>query len=164
MYKNQSGAYLTRGLFYETTLADKEGVIYTLKDEDHLGYKSLKRLYIEANDPTEYRFATAHLDGVEHWERLVECSWFKPYVSQWRRELELQIRAEALLRIRAIAKDDTHKGSLAANKMLLDGAWKGEADGAKRGRPSKAQVQEEATRIATVNLQFDEDAKRLGLN
>jgi hypothetical protein len=164
MYKNQSGAYLTRGLFYETTLADKEGVIYTLKDDDYLGYRSLKRLYLDSNDPTEYTFATRHLGGVDHWDRLVDCSWFKPYVSQWRRELELKVRAEALLRVREIAQDPDHKGSLAANKMLLDGAWKTGETGTKRGRPSKAAIHEEATRLVLINDSVNDDMKRLGLN
>lgn len=164
-FKNASGAYLLRGLFYETTMADKSSVVYTLKDEDHEGYPSLKRLYMETDDPTEYFFATNHLGGVDHWDKLCECSWFKPYVSQWRREMELKHKALALLEIRAAAKNDTHRDKFSANKYLLEKGW--EKDNSSRrkgaGRPSKQEIQEAANDIAQQSSQIMEDYERLGI-
>lgn len=153
------GGWLLQALFFETTLSDRPHVKFTLKDQDHAGYPSLYRLYMETNDPTEYIFATQYLGGWEHWERLCECSWFQPYVTRWRKELDLRFRAHALQNIRAIADSDA-KDKLTANKILLSYAPKGEAKG--RGRPSKAEVQQEAKRMAQEQRNLKEDFERIG--
>src|SRR3990167_1337022 len=93
-FKNASGARLTQALFYEETGADKSSVIYTLKDQDHEGFPSLYRLYIEMEDILEYEFANKYLDNWSHWEWLTQAGWFKPYVLRWRKELELKIRSK----------------------------------------------------------------------
>lgn len=158
-FKNSVGAKLLRGLFYETQLADKSSVVYTLKDQDHEGYPSLYRLYMETGDPTEWKFATAHLDGWEHWERLCECPWFKPYVERWRRELHLRIASNALARIMAESKTNS-RDSFTANKYLLERGWEPK-DSKKAGRPSKDAIKAEATRLAASQTQINDDYDRL---
>jgi hypothetical protein len=162
-FKNASGAYLLRGLFYETTDSDKSTVVYTLKNESHEGYPSLKQLYMEVGDPTEYRFAVGYLSGVEHWEKLCDCAWFKPYVKSWRRELELKFRAEALNTIKTIADNETSKDRFAANKFLLEKGWAKEPEGRKAGRPSKQEIQDAANDIVLNNTQIIGDLDRLGI-
>jgi hypothetical protein len=159
-FKNTMGTRYLKGLFYETTLQDKSSVVYTLKDQDHLGYVSLYRLYTEADDPTEYKFATQHLDGWEHWEALCQCSWFKPYLDRWRRELETRLRARALLEIRAVANDPDHPSSYHANKYLLDGSWKPTGE-SKRGRPTKEAIKKEAALQASNEQQITSDFERI---
>lgn len=149
-----------KALFFETTLADKATVVYTLKDEDHLGFVSLYRMYMETGDPTEWEFATRYLDGWEHWEALCQCNWFKPYVSRWRRELEVRLRAAALHAVTKVAADPTHPSSYHANKYLLDGSWK--PAGEKRaGRPTKVAIQQEAARLASESEQTASDYDRI---
>lgn len=164
VFKNASGAQYLRGLFYETTLADKSTVVYTLKNEDHLGYRSLYRMYMESGDLTEYKFAVQALDGWDHWEALTQCSWFKPYIDAWRRELEIKVRSQALAKISAMASTVTSEKllplSFQANKYLLDGGWK-TGDNRKAGRPSKQAIKEEATRIASVDKQLTADFDRI---
>lgn len=162
-FKNASGAYLTLNLFYETSL-DKSQVVYTLKDRDHAGYPSLYRAYMDANDPTEYSFAVAYLDGWAHWERICRASWFKEYVVAWRRELELRTRSAALLRIREVAGSEG-KEAFQANKYLLNGQWK-ERDAKRRvGAPSKAEIKDAAHQIATTERTLSDDLERIkGLN
>lgn len=160
IFKNSIGAYLLGALFFEQAL-DKSQVVYTLKDRDHLGYPSLYRLYMEADDPTEYHFALAHLDGWAHWERLVECEWFKPYLERWRRELEVRAKAQSLLAIRAIAKNPDNKEAYQANKFLIGNGWK-DIEKRKAGQPSKAEIQSEANRLAIIAQTLDEDAERIG--
>lgn len=134
---------------------------FTLKDHDHEGYVSLYRLYMECDDPTEYLFATQHLGGWAHWERLCECDFFKPYVARWRKELELRFRANALRNIHALANSPSARDKLSANKILLDGKWgKDEAKG--RGRPSKQEIKNEATRMAELDRQLSDDLERIG--
>lgn len=164
-FKSPGNSRYLKGLFYEQVGADKGTVLYTLKDEDHLGFPSLYKKYMEAEDPTEYRFATENLDGVEHWEMLTSCSWFKPYVERWRRELELKITSEAIARISEIAYGDGKDSEiLAANRYILDKVYQKTNPVARvaRGRPSKKDKAEEAVQIAhEAKARIRADAERL---
>lgn len=160
-FKNNTGVLFLRALFFETTLADKSTVVYTLKDHDHLGYPSLYRLYMEADDPTEYTFAVAHLDSWEHWQRLCRAPWFKPYVTRWRKELQVRTRARALLKVRDIAASGS-KEAFQANKFLLSGQWQSEGEGKRRaGAPSKDEIKQAAHEIASNQQTVEEDFERL---
>lgn len=159
-FRNSNNLQLLNGLFYETTDADKSSVVYTLKDRDHLGYPSLYRLYMEADDPTEYSFAVANLDGWSHWERLCECTWFKPHIAKWRRELEVRLRARALLQIRATA-GTPGKESFQANKFLVGQGWKEGGPKRRAGQPSKDEISREAHRLATISSNLDDDLARI---
>jgi len=152
-------AWLTKGIFYEELLADKSTCLYTLKDTDHMGYPSLYRLYMETNDPTEWKFATTHLGGWKHWEMLCDCTWFKPYVERWRRELELRMKSQALARIMAEAKT-SNKESFSANKYLLEKGWEPK-DSSKRGRPSKDDIKQAAREELQMNNRISEDFDRI---
>ena len=147
-------------MFFEETGADKSQVLYTLKDHDHLGYPSLYRLYMEANDPTEYTFAIQNLDGWCHWERLCESAWFKPYVDDWRRELEVRFRANALKNIHSAANDPKNPSAWQANKFLVGQGWK-ETPRRKAGAPSKEEIKKEAVRLAEISRAMEDDFERI---
>lgn len=149
-----------KGLFFETTLSDKSTVVYTLKDRDHEGYPSLYRLYMTVDDPTEYLFATQYLDGWDHWETLSQCNWFKPYLSRWRRELEIKHRALALRNIKSLASDPTSKEYHQANKFLVSAGWVDEPK-RKAGRPSKDEVSKAAKEMAHEARLIEEDLIRI---
>jgi hypothetical protein len=157
-FKNASGRHLLKELFFETAL-DKANVVYTLKDQDHLGYPSLYRLYMEANDPTEYRFATQHLDGLRHWKALQKCTWFVPFIEAWREELDIRSKSEAVSRIRQVALSGG-KDSLTANKYLAEKGWE-KAPTNTKGRPTKDQVNKAAAQIAEDSQRVAEDLLRL---
>ena len=160
-FKGPTGIYLTRALFFEQTLADKSTVLYTLKNEDHEGYPSLYRLYMETNDPTEFTFANEHLDGWAHWETLCECTWFKPYLDRWRKELSLRIKAEAIRRIALEAKS-TSKNAFSANKFLVTEGWAvREESPTKRGRPSKKELEDTKNQILAQDQELNEILQRL---
>lgn len=154
-FKADNGNWLTRGLFYETTLADKSTVVYTLKERDHEGYPSLYRLYMEASDPTEYTFATTHMGSWSHWEYLLGNKWFSEYISAWRKELEIKIRSTALASIIAAGKHPDTKVAFAANRYVLSGDWT--PTKSKRGAPTKAEIANAAKDIAVMNSQIEED-------
>lgn len=162
-FKNESGVRLLRAIFYEQTLSDKSSVLYTLKNEDHEGFPSLYRLFMESvlNDPTEYTFATTNLDSWEHWEELQECNWFKPYVSKWRREADVRRSALFLNQIQKIAKAGSRE-SLAASRYLLEKGWVPK-DKNTKGRPSKDEINQEARRLAELDGMTRDDAARLGI-
>lgn len=146
---------VTKGLFFETA-EDKINVHYTLKDWDNNGYPSLFLLYLEARDITEYTFATTYLDGLVHWEELTGCTWFRPYISRWRRELELKLKSEALRRIVQLSEAEG-KDTLAASKFILSYGLPGSS----KGRPSKEDIKRAAEEQASVSKQVQNDFDRL---
>jgi hypothetical protein len=163
-FRNSTNGRYLKGLFFETTGSDKASVSYTLKDWDHtvdgIVYPSLYRLYLEQEDLTEYEFANAHLDGWEHWEMLTSATWFRPYVSRWRRELSLKLKARALNRLKAEAAS-TSKNAFLANRYIIEKGYVDTGEKSGRGRPSKDEVKAAAHEIAISDRRIDEDFARL---
>lgn len=150
-----------KALFYEMTLADKAHVIYTLKDVDHKGLPSLYRLYMEMDDPTEWEVSQKLVDGWEHWEMLCNCTWFKPYIERWRKELELRMKSKALARIKSEAKTNS-KESFMANRYLIEKGWEPkDSQKAGRGRPSKDEIRKAANEIASTQDRITGDFERI---
>jgi hypothetical protein len=158
-FKSPTGGKYLRALFFETTGVDKSTVLYTLKDQEHLGYPSLYQLYMAANDPTEWRFATQHLDGWEHWEQLTACTWFIPYAARWRRELHLRTASESLARVMAEAKTNS-RDSFTANRYLIERGWEPKGS-SKGGRPTKDSIRAAAHQLASESHQIDSDFNRI---
>jgi hypothetical protein len=160
--KNKMGLPLLKGLFYEEVLADKSSVVYTLKDEDHEGFPSLYRLYMETGDPTEYRFVKSYMSSLEHWERLCACEWFQPYIERWRRELELKLKSQALAKIMATSKAGG-RDAFTASRFLVEKGWEPKEGQTKRGRPSKEEIAKATQEHLSTNQRLRDDAKRLGI-
>ena len=159
-FSTANNMYRTKSLFYERTLPhEREYVKYTLKRFPWKGYQSLYQLYMAMEDPSEYKFANAYFDSWEHWMAIVECKWFTEHIFNWRRELEVKIRAKALFQI--LQEAEHGKKSFEASKYVLDGKWQVEGHSLKRGRPKKKDIikatAEELNREAS-------DKERLGLN
>lgn len=160
--KNTSGTFRTKALFYEMTMADKSSVVFTLKPQDHLGYPSLKKLYLEARDPTEYVFANTVLGGWEHWQKLLECDWFVPYITIWREELELLLKAEAYKSIHNEASEIGSKNRFSASRYILE-AYDRFTNGkrATKGRPTNDDIKRAAFDIAVSEHQLKDDLERI---
>lgn len=159
--------YQTKGLFYETTLPDERpefGTSWTLKEKDLIvgdkTYRSMKRVYLDMEDVTEYDFAMATLGSYKHWERLVESPIIRKHIDQWRKELNLKLKARAMKAIINAATVD-EKSSFQAMKYLADNEYLDKK--AKRGRPSKEEVSAELRREVEINKTFKDDAERIGL-
>lgn len=159
-YRNEQNVRMYKSLFYETALGEKRYAIYTLKEEDYLGYPSIYRLYLECNDPTEFTIATTYFDSVDHWERLCQAEWFKPHLDKMRRALELKLKSEA---VAALIKDakTTSKSAASSQKFLLEKFSLISPDKRAPGRPSKAEISAEAQRIASVADEINDDYRRL---
>ena len=132
-FKDSGGRPITQSLFLEIGYTDN--AFYTLKDEDHehkgVVYPSLKRLYLEHEDVTEYDFATTYLLGWNHWKRLCGNKQVRKEIDEWRFELELKLRSAGLKAIIESALDED--GGFQAQKYLADKGWA--KSGA--GRPRK---------------------------
>lgn len=157
-FVDSMGKPLTQSLFLEIGYTDK--AIYTLKDEDYeyngKVYPSIKRLYMQCADPTEYTFATEHFLGWTHWQRIAKNRSLAPHVAEWREELEVMLRCQGIKSAISSAK----QGGFQAAKWLADRGW--ESRGA--GRPSKAEVERETKFQARVNEEYDADILRLVKN
>lgn len=157
--RSPDGRLRTISLFVDAPVAttSTEVPVYALRAGKYKGCPSLKDIYMELSDPTEYDFAIEALGSWEAWQRLTGPdgpSWFAPYVNAWRDELEVKLRREAFLHMRELAKGKTD-----AAKWLAEGRW----ETRKAGRPTKAEAQRELAKVTSIHKGYEEDAARLGL-
>ena len=149
------GRPLTQSLFLE--LGYSENALYTLKDNDfeYEGKKlpSIKHLYLECADPTEYDFAVAYLLGWGHWQRLCENKALRRYIDDWRIELEVKLRSAGVKNALAAAAS----GNFQASKWVADRGW----DTRGAGRPSKADVERETKIQAAMADEYGADILRM---
>lgn len=148
------GRYVTQSLFLENGY-DESLAIYTLTDTDkeYKGkiYPSLRRLYLECMDPTEYTFANTYLWGWDHWQRICNNKLMAEAISVWREELEVKIRAVG---VKAIMKGAGVNFSAA--KWIADGKWH-----VTRGRPSKAELERERKIRQRATEEAGDDSDRI---
>lgn len=156
-FKDSSGRPLTQSLFIENGYRT-EFAVYTLKDDDHEykgnTYYSLKKLFLELEDPTEYEFANMYLLGWSHWRRLNENKLMTKHFEEWREELELSLRAQG---IRAIIDQAADEKGFQAAKWLSDRGWSKNVV----GRPSKSEKVREERMQARLDDEFQGDVIRL---
>lgn len=156
-FLDSMGRPITQSLFLEIGYSDM--AVYTLKDWDHtykgVVFPSLKRLYLLEEDPTEYAFAEKHLLGWQHWKRLCENKVVRKHIDEWREELELKIRSQAIRDMMNLCA--TENGNFSAAKFLADRGW--EKRGA--GRPSKAEKERQDRIQDRIEQEFAADVARL---
>lgn len=159
VYRSPSGILYTKALFFEESGADKSKCIYTLKDEDHqvgdIVYLSLRRLYLEMGDETEYLFGEKYFLNYPHLQKLLKLPWFLNLVEGWREELRLRSVALGL----KVLHEKAAQGDARAAKDLVMRQWTKDSPGA--GRPSKAKVKEEANKLIKEASVYDEDFERI---
>jgi hypothetical protein len=155
LMQDSMGKYLIQALFLESYY--EERAVYSLKEKDHVWngktFPSLRRLYIESYDPTEYLFAEEHLGGWKHWQRLLASKPIRAHIEEWREELEFKIRADAVKAMMESAK----AGNYQASKWLADRGWA--TRGA--GRPSKAEIEGSKAVQTRLDNEYGADVIRL---
>lgn len=131
--------------------------LYSLKDVDHEVngkiYPSIKRLYLEEADPTEYSFAMKYFLNWKHWKKVSESGTVAPHVKIWREELEQSLRSFAVQQMYKSAKE----GNYQAAKWFADRSWSNRG----AGRPSKAEIDSEKKFQAEMDKEYSEDSVRL---
>ena len=154
-YVDESNRYLTESLFKETNTGKTPyGPRFVLAERDRHGLPSMRRLYLEMEDPTEYSFATEVLGSYDHWKKLSSLKWFRSHLLDWRKELELRIRAKA---IRSVASHAENKPDAA--KWLAECGWKEK----RRGRPTKQEKDKQELLEKELSSFVKDDYDRLGL-
>jgi hypothetical protein len=155
---DNAGRPLTQALFLELGYSEPYAM-YTLKEQDHTWngklYPSIKKLYIEADDPTEYAFATKYFLSWSHWKRLVENKVIGRYIAEWREELEIKLRSQAIRDIQNLCASEN--GNYQAAKFLADRGW----DKRGAGRPSKQEEEKRAAIAHHIETEFDTDVARM---
>jgi len=146
---------LTQSLFLEET-SDISHCVYTLtdtdKERDGIVYPSLRRLYLEMGDPTEYEFAIKYLWGWDHWQRILSnTKIYNEYIVKWRDELEVKLRAKG---IRSLI--ELSSSNFAAARAVSRGEWS-----ALRGRPSKKELERERKIRTNAAQEAEADSERV---
>jgi len=155
------GSYRTVSLYRELNQSTLEPLL-TLKEVDY-EYKgrilpSLHRLYMEISDPTEYRVAMEIFGSWRCWQRQVNSKAIFEHIAEWREQLEIKLRSEALTALISTAVEPGPKG-VAAARYVAEKGWEKRA-----GRPSKAEVERQKKIHAGINSAVESDAERLGIH
>ncbi len=155
------GAYRTQSLYLETNRSALEPIM-TLKEIDweHKGVllPSLHRLYMECNDPTEYKVAMEVFGSWKCWQKQLGNPTIMAYIKDWREELEVELRSKALNALIETSQTEGSRGTAAA-KYLADKGWLKR----KAGAPSKEEKEGELKNQTEIGKRTAEDFARLGL-
>ena len=139
LLKDSRNRYRTTSLFREFYLSEAEP-LWSLQDEDPQGkLPSLKKLYMDIADPTEYEFALQAFGSWKHWIKIKNSKVIKVFVEDWPVELEVKLRSEGIKGV--IKEAESGKAKFNAAKFLANADWK--ASTSKRGRPTKEEVERE---------------------
>ena len=97
--KDSQGRWRTQSLFWEIRHENFDP-IFTLKDHDHtvngITYPSLKLIYMDFLDTTEYTFAMEVFGSWKAWKKISSNKDIKAVIDEWRAEMEIKIRSMAL--------------------------------------------------------------------
>lgn len=152
---DKAGRPLTQSLFLEVGYTEE--AIFTLKEVDYTYngkvYPSMKRLYMEMADPTEYEFATTYLLGWKHWIRICENKLLRKHIDEWRDELEVKLRSRAVMQVMKQAEI----GSFQSSKWLADRGWG--TRGA--GRPTKLEQEQHKKIQENIDAEYGGDVVRM---
>jgi len=132
-----SGKNVIIGLFKEFSRVDvKFKPIYTLKE--------VKKLFMDARDPTEYAAAMTIVGDWDHWLMVRNHPNIKHHVDKWLEELAVKLRSEA---VQDMVRHSKAVGGTAAAKWLADKGY-ADADTKKRvGRPKKEDVEPDNSHV-----------------
>ena len=129
--------------------------MYCVKDDNATEeMPSIHTIYIELEDPTEYRIATEYFGGWEHWQKICRSTWFKPHLTLWREELEVKLRCEGIKKQLQLAG----KGNVNAAKWVAEKGWTTKR---KAGAPSKEETTRERKVQAKVADELEADYLRI---
>lgn len=161
--KDKMGRFRTRSLFKEMWKHNPNldsPPLFSLKvDDDAESFISIKRIYLDCNDPTEYRFAIGLFKDPRHWQHLCGLDWFSPFVKKWRSELRAKLRAQAIDNLIRLSEDNLQAIKTLATEDFVYQSYLDEIPDKKRvGRPNKAKPDNTPTEETLAD-----DAARIGL-
>jgi hypothetical protein len=155
------GACRTQSLYKETNSSNLKPLM-TLGDLDYdkngIKLLSLKKLYLETTDPTEYQLSQDIFGSWKFWNRQLNNKLIRAYIDDWRAELEVKLRAGVIKSIYETAMEPG-PSRVGASKYIAERGWEKRA-----GRPSKQEVERTKKIEAGIAAELSEDAERLGMH
>lgn len=165
------GRVRTQSLFWETRASGRKDMLpfFTIKDKPHtvqsdfddsmITYPSLKQVYFSYDHipGMEYEFASEVFGSWDVWLKLNQ-SVLKDLFQQWRDELDIKLKAEAIKKIIVASKQVSSSG-VAAAKYLAD---KGYMD-KKVGRITNEEKERVTKEAAGMHRELEADMLRLGM-
>jgi len=160
VFKNTQGRWLTKALFFELSIGPRPYAVFTLKEEDHevdgVTYWSLRKKFVDCEDPTEYEFANKWLGGWQHWLELQKCEEIAEHIDSWREERDVKMRSKGVRKLVELASAE--EASFQAAKWLADKGWE---EKQKKGRPSKQDIAKETKKQVSSNNRVNADLERI---
>lgn len=155
--------FYTKALFkdHPQALADTGDQLFFIgKEKSTDKYISLKEVYMQIEDPTEYEFAMKVFGSYRHWKTISELGWAKDYVAEWRYELALKLKSKNIKDIVALASDEFVKETtkFQAMKYLANSDY---AD--KTTATTKKNTQRKEAINNSVLKEVSDDFERLGI-
>lgn len=147
----------TASLFYEFQ-NHKFPPIYTLRPYPVGDLPSLRILYMQERDLTGYIFAEKYLYDYKHLEKLKATKIIGAYFSEWERELEILIRAEAVSNLIKQAAEGGPLG-LQAAKFIASKGYEKEG----KGRPTKKDIEAETKKQVKLKQDINDARDRIRL-
>jgi len=153
-------------IFYELRSKEVNGKppIWTLGDYDRIvdgvTYPSLRGIYLDCEDPTEYKFAIKAFGSWKFWDRIkANKELCRLAFDSWREELDVLLVSKGVSSV--ISEVGNGKGSFVAAKYLTERGWIKKKD--TRGRPSKKTIANEATKMIKVKDEVELELERAEL-
>lgn len=178
-YKDVIGRYRTESLFYETMAKaelDREiyWPIFTLNENDlvltpsnwyydrYPDHKvpSLRKIYLAEADPAEYDFSMKVFKSDRHWKILTKCTFFQPYLEEWRSTLRTKLHSAGIKTLLELAMSGPGPQALQAAKWLAEFGFEPKQS---KGRPTNQQVAVETRKSVEQDRILLEDAERIGV-
>lgn len=158
--RGEGGIMRTKSLFADVIMEESnyDPVYYLRREVSDSKYIALKQVYMEMEDPTEFHFATLCFYNYAQWETICQLSWAKSVIAQWRKELALKLRSQAVHSIYEMTLDASgtkETSKLAALKWLADSGYVNKD-------PDKLAKSKPSEKDSTDNL-ISLDAERVGL-
>ena len=156
--KDKFGKWRTYSLFWEHR-NDGYPYYWSLREKGTEELPSLRELYLSYPHVPfyEYEFAKEVIGSWTHWNRLCR-SGVKQHIAEWREELDIKIKANAMRSIINTVKDGEGPSRLQASKYLADKGYS-----PIRGRPSKEERAGKLAQDGAVNTEIEDDLERVGL-
>jgi len=115
-------------------------------------------IFIACEDMTEYDPAIKLCGSWKEWSRL-KNDWptFNDYIIEWKEELEIKLRSEAITKIIEHSKGDD-SSALSAAKFISSAGWNSRSGA---GRPTKAAKSREAKLLAQATAETKAEEERI---
>lgn len=133
---------------------------YISKEKSTSEYIALKEVYMAIGDVTEYEFAIKVFGSFRHWKQLTKLAWVKDHVAEWREELAIKLKSQAVRGIVELVDEEWVKETTKLQGLK----WLAQSEFAEKTTQTKQKKAEKQDRITRgVSMEIQDDFERLGI-